>query len=75
MAKRCGATLTKDREGWDFIKCYCGWKSPPMPDVETAADAYGDHRAAKAVTVAARAIRQALVKIDPTYSDEPGGER
>lgn len=64
MAKRCSANLLKDREGWEFIKCDCGWKSPPVPDAEIAADLYGDHRAAKAVTVAATAIRKAMAVIE-----------
>lgn len=57
--KRCGCYFLKAKDDWDYVKCACGWKSPPVPDLETAADAYGDHRAAKAVAVAAKAIQKA----------------
>jgi hypothetical protein len=40
--------LEQDEDGWDFASCACGWFSPPCPDVETAADFYGDHRAGAA---------------------------
>lgn len=36
--------LDKDEDGWDYAACSCGWISPPCPDVETAADFYGEHR-------------------------------
>lgn len=31
-------------DGWDVAECSCGWVSPPTPDVETAAEFWGDHR-------------------------------
>lgn len=65
MAKRCGATLREDRDGWPFVKCDCGWKSPPCPDTEVAMDFYGDHRACGATKVAADAIRKALHVVEP----------
>jgi hypothetical protein len=36
-------TLDIDRDGWDIAYCKCGWKSEPMPDVETAAEFYAQH--------------------------------
>lgn len=39
----------KDDDGWWSATCPCGWAMGPFPDVEDAADAYGDHRASTAV--------------------------
>lgn len=39
----------EDDEGFWYGECVCGWHSPPVPDKEDVADAYGDHRAEHAV--------------------------
>lgn len=55
-----GLTLDKDGDGWDFASCLCGWISSPCPDVETAAEFYGDHRAMRAVVVTANVVKKAV---------------
>ena len=56
---RCGCEIEQDDDGWFFVSCLCGWQFGPLPDAEDAADAYGDHRAAKAVTATANVIKKA----------------
>lgn len=38
----CLEELT-DEDGWDVAVCDCGWKSPPSPDKETAAEFWANH--------------------------------
>lgn len=61
MAKpvRHGCELEETADGWPYAMCLCGWQSGPCPDMETAADAYGDHRAAQGVITAAKVIGKA----------------
>ena len=40
-----GFYYDNDGDGFVIGSCQCGWMSPPVPGVEDAADAYGDHRA------------------------------
>lgn len=44
-----GVYFHEDGEGFFYGQCVCGWTSPPVPDQEDVADAYGDHRAATAI--------------------------
>ncbi len=37
-------TFEINEDGWDCATCDCGWTSPPCPDIETAADSWGDHK-------------------------------
>jgi hypothetical protein len=38
-------------DGWPTVACSCGWAGAgPLPDMETAADEWGDHRAWTALT-------------------------
>jgi hypothetical protein len=41
--------LDEAEDGWFYPLCSCGWKTGPMPDVETAVDSLMGHvwRAAK----------------------------
>lgn len=38
----------QDEDGWDIVRCDCGWVSPPCPGKEEAAGFWGDHRATRA---------------------------
>lgn len=33
----------EDEDGWHVVRCSCGVESPGLPDMETAADVWGDH--------------------------------
>jgi len=44
-----GCYFDEDDMGFYMARCACGWLSPPVPDKEDAADAYGDHRASTAI--------------------------
>lgn len=41
--------LAYDEDGYQYGGCHCGWESDPMPSIDDAADAYGDHRVIAAV--------------------------
>ena len=38
-----GLICGEDDDGWDEARCECGWVGGMAPDVETAADMWGDH--------------------------------
>jgi hypothetical protein len=44
------STFTEDDAGWPTVSCSCGFTFGPVPDMETAADVWGDHRADTATT-------------------------
>lgn len=60
-----------DGDGWIVAACTCGWRSEPLPDWVTAADEWGDHRAA----TAAPTVFAVITATDVAESlPESGGE-
>jgi len=38
------SSFDEDDDGWPIVRCSCGFQFGPVPDMETAADVWGDHQ-------------------------------
>lgn len=62
----------EDDDGFHYATCMCGWQGPPVPDVEDAADTYGDHRVLRVRAAVAGCVAP---RVDPASGWGGPGQR